>query len=96
MQKHVLSTPKQDRNPVNKPKDLTWKIKWTSTIILIFGMILTSQNLYPYNLGFHIVGITGWTYVSIVWNDRALIVTNSVALCIFVNGVVAYFAKVIG
>jgi len=81
---------------VSKPKDLTWKVKWGSTLILIVGMILTSQNLYPYNLVFHTIGTTGWTYVSIVWNDRALIVINSVALCIFINGIVAYLIKTNG
>ena len=81
---------------MNKEKDLTWKIKWTAPVILMFGMTLTSQNLYPYNLMFHVVGITGWTYVSIVWNDRALIVINSVSLCIFINGIVAYLVKVNG
>ena len=73
---------------MSKSKDLTWKVKWGSTLVLIMGMILTSQNLYPYNLVFHIIGTIGWTYVSIVWNDRALIVINSVALCIFINGII--------
>lgn len=77
-----------------KPKDLTWKIKWVSTVTLILAMILTSQNIYPYNLAFHILGILGWTYVSIVWNDRALIVINSVGLAIFSNGIVSYFVKI--
>ena len=95
-QKRVSLTHKQARNPASKPKDLTWKVKWVSTLILIFGMTLTSQNLYPYNLVFHIIGTIGWTYVSIVWNDRALIVINSVALCIFINGLIAYFVKTIG
>ena len=81
---------------MNKEKDLTWKIKWASTIILMFGFILTSQNLYPYNLVVHLMGTIGWSYVAIVWNDRALIVINSVALCIFTNGHVAYFVKVNG
>lgn len=79
---------------MNKEKDLTWKIKWTSTVILILAMILTSQNIYPYNLIFHIVGILGWMYVSIVWNDRALIVINSVGLSIFINGIVSYLVKI--
>tara|TARA_R110002051_G_scaffold142455_4_gene215650 strand:- start:1034 stop:1285 length:252 start_codon:yes stop_codon:yes gene_type:complete len=78
---------------VNKEKDLTWKVKWTSTVILILAMILTSQNIYPYNLIFHVVGILGWMYVSIVWNDRALIVINSVGLSIFINGIVSYIVK---
>ena len=77
-----------------KPKDLTWKIKWVSTVTLILAMILTSQNIYPYNLAFHILGILGWTYVSIVWNDRALIVINSVGLAIFSNGIVSYLVKI--
>jgi len=81
---------------VSKSKDLTWKVKWGSTLVLIMGMILTSQNLYPYNLVFHIIGTIGWTYVSIVWNDRALIVINSVALCIFINGIIAYLIKING
>jgi hypothetical protein len=77
-----------------KPKDLTWKVKWVSTVTLILAMILTSQNIYPYNLAFHTLGILGWTYVSIVWNDRALIVINSVGLAIFSNGIVSYFVKI--
>ncbi len=81
---------------MSKSKDLTWKVKWGSTLVLIMGMILTSQNLYPYNLVFHIIGTIGWTYVSIVWNDRALIVINSVALCIFINGIIAYLIKING
>ena len=85
---------RQAKNLVNKEKDLTWKVKWVSTIILILAMILTSQNIYPYNLIFHILGILGWTYVSIVWNDRALIVINSVGLAIFSNGIVSYLVKI--
>jgi hypothetical protein len=76
-----------------REKNTTWYIKWASSILLMFGMILTSQNIFPYNLYLHVVGISGWLYVSIVWNDRALIVLNSVALSIFVNGIVSTVAK---
>ena len=94
--KRVTSIQQPGKSLANKPKDLTWKIKWFSTITLMLGMILTSQNLYPYNLVFHIIGCTGWTYVSIVWNDRALIVVNSVALCIFINGMIGYLVNANG
>ena len=40
------------------------------------------------------MGIAGWLWVSILWNDRALIVVNAVAIAIFANGLVAYFLKV--
>ena len=71
-------------------KDLVWRIKWASTLVLIIGMMLTSQNIYPWNIFVHTVGIMGWIYVSICWNDRALIVVNSVALSIFVGGIINY------
>tara|TARA_B100000519_G_C13866887_1_gene261682 strand:- start:232 stop:483 length:252 start_codon:yes stop_codon:yes gene_type:complete len=74
----------------------TWHIKWFSTILLMLGMTLTSQNIFPYNLYLHLVGTLGWTYVSIVWNDRALIILNSVALSIFINGIIAEMVKTNG
>ena len=67
-----------------------WYIKWVSTIILIFGMILTSNNLYPFNLFVHSLGLFGWLIVAIIWNDRALIVINSVSCALLVNGIVKY------
>ena len=76
-----------------RERNATWYTKWTSSILLMLGMILTSQNIFPYNLYLHVVGISGWLYVSIVWNDRALIVVNSVALSIFVNGIVSTMVK---
>lgn len=72
-----------------KVKNKVWYVKWASSIILMVGMIFTAQNIFPYNLYLHAIGIIGWVYVSIVWNDRALIVVNSVALSIFLNGILA-------
>jgi hypothetical protein len=71
-------------------ENTVWRIKWASTLVLILGMMLTSQNIYPWNIFVHTVGIAGWLYVSILWNDRALIVVNSVAMSIFVGGIISY------
>ena len=76
-----------------RERNTTWYIKWASSTLLMLGMILTSQNIFPYNLYLHVLGTCGWLFVSIVWNDRALIVLNSVALSIFVNGIVSTVAK---
>lgn len=81
---------------VEREQDLTWYIKWASSIVLMLGMTLTSQNIFPYNLYFHLLGTLGWTYVAIVWNDRALLVINSVALSIFINGIVSATVKTNG
>ena len=38
-------------------------------------------------------GVAGWLWVSVIWNDRALIVVNAVAVAIFLNGIFVYFLK---
>jgi len=75
----------------HKTKD--WYIKWGASIILIVGIILTSNNTYPLNLYFYIVGLTGWFIVGMIWNDRALIVINVVSLAVLANGLVTYYVK---
>jgi hypothetical protein len=68
-----------------------WYIKWVSSIILILGMILTSNNIYPLNLVLHIIGIGGWLVVAMMWNDRALMVINSIGIVIYINGILQYY-----
>ena len=72
---------------------LDWYIKWIASIFLIAGVILTSNNIYPLNLFFHAIGMFGWFVVSILWNDRALLVINAVSLAILINGLVAHYVK---
>ena len=69
-------------------KDLTWYIKWFSSIVMIFGIILTSNNIFPLNLYVSCVGLIGWTVVSLIWKDRSLIVLNVIAVSFYINGIV--------
>ena len=69
---------------------LDWYIKWASSIILLIGMLLTTHNIYPINLVFHLLGVMGWMFVSLLWNDRALIIINAVSIAIFANGLLSY------
>jgi hypothetical protein len=72
---------------------IDWYIKWIASVILVGGVILTSNNIYPLNLMVHAVGMFGWFIVAIVWNDRALLVINAVSLALLLNGLVAYYVK---
>ena len=69
----------------------TWYIKWTASIILLVGMVLTALDLTPINLGFHLVGVTGWFVVGYMWHDRAMMVVNSVAIFVFVFGILTWY-----
>ena len=65
-------------------------VKWLSTIGIICSMLLTAYNIYPSNLFVAIPATIGWIWVSFVWNDKALIAMNSIALIIYTLGVINY------
>jgi hypothetical protein len=77
--------------PLKEPHQLVWYVKWTSSILIVLAMIASTNQLYPYNIFLQFFGCLGWLWVSIIWNDRSLIVVNAVACAIFINGFVMYF-----
>ena len=70
-----------------------WYVKWIASVVLVVGVILTSNNIYPLNLMVHAIGMFGWFIVAIIWNDRALLVINAVSLALLLNGLVSYYVK---
>ena len=71
--------------------DLSWYIKWASSIIIIFGMMLSSANIYPMNIWVHLFGVSGCMIVGMLWHDRALIFLNGVAIFVFASGLVNHY-----
>ena len=63
--------------------------KWVSSFVIIAGMALTTNNIYPLNMYMHLAGIIGWLVVSVAWHDRSLIMLNAVAAFIFINGIIS-------
>jgi energy-coupling factor transporter transmembrane protein EcfT len=72
---------------------LDWYVKWIASFLLIIGVVLTSNNIFPANLIFHAIGMLGWFVVGILWNDRALIVINAVTLALMSNGLITHYVK---
>ena len=77
-------------NKITPLHDLSWYIKWVSSFIILLGMSLTSMEVYPYNLYVHLVGVSGWFVVGMLWHDRALIFLNAVAIAVFLMGILNY------
>ena len=71
--------------------DLSWYIKWVSSVIIIIGMIMSSVNFFPYNLFIHFIGVSGWFVVGLLWNDRSLILLNGIAMVIFSIGIMNHY-----
>ena len=53
-------------------------------------MALTSMDVYPLNMYIHLVGVSGWFVVGMLWHDRALIFLNAVAIAVFFMGILNY------
>ena len=71
--------------------DLSWYLKWASSVFIIIAMALTSVNLYPINIVFHLIGVAGWLVVGMLWHDRALIFLNGVAIFVFATGLLNHY-----
>ena len=71
--------------------DLSWYIKWVSSVFIIMGMALTSANIFPMNIIVHGIGVTGWLVVGMLWHDRALIFLNGVAIFVFATGLLNHY-----
>ena len=70
---------------------LSWYVKWISSLVIIVGMIMSSLNIYPYNLYIHLIGVAGWLWVGFLWHDRALILLNAIAVVIFALVICNYY-----
>lgn len=61
-------------------------IEWTSTIVLIVGVLLTSLNVYPLNLVFNFLGNLGWFAIGFLWRKWSLILVQTIILIIYFGG----------
>jgi len=74
--------------------ELTWYIKWISSIFILCGMALISAGGYPLlQLSISLIGVIGWGVVGMLWHDRALIFLNAVAMSIFLTGIVNWYLQ---
>ena len=70
-----------------------WYVKWASSIILICAISIRSAQISPFiDLVLSFTGMIGWTYVSLVWKDRALILVNGIAMVLLGTGLLRHFA----
>ena len=71
-----------------------WYVKWFSSVILICAISIRSAQVNPLlDLILSFTGMIGWTYVSIVWKDRALILLNGIATVLLATGLLSHFAQ---
>lgn len=64
------------------------KLKWSSSIVLTLGIVLTSYNIYPLNLYVQVVGVFGWLLTGIITKDNPLVFINAVGFVVLISGIV--------
>lgn len=71
--------------------ELTWYIKWCSSIFILFGMALISADGPPLlQMSVSLIGVAGWGVVGMLWHDKALIFINSIAVFIYMSGILRF------
>jgi len=65
-------------------------LKWTSTGLVLTGILLTNLNIFPMNIIVHGTGALGWTIAGYLTKDRALLVNFCLQLPLFAFGVGRY------
>ena len=65
---------------------LDWYVKWVASFFVLGAMSLRGIPEYiMLDLYLSLVGITLWLWVSILWQDRALILLNGVGLLFLIR-----------
>jgi len=70
-------------NFVTPKNDITWYVKWTVSIILLFGLAIGTRgaNIEGWTWLDTVcswIGAAGWWWVGYRWNDRAMMLINGV------------------
>ena len=75
---------------ITPKQDATWYVKWTVSIIMLFGMALGRGTGNPefqiYDTVASWIGALGWYWVGYRWGDRAMQLVNGVMLFILTVG----------
>jgi len=77
------------------PKYTTdWYVKWVASVFVLAAMSIRGvAELAVYDLILSIIGVSLWLIVSILWNDRALILLNGAGLIFLISNLIQGFVN---
>ena len=67
------------------------QLKWSSTVLILFGILLTNLNIYPLNIFSHGLGAIGWSIAGYMSKDKALMTNFGLQIPLFMIGYYNYF-----
>lgn len=72
-------------------KTVDFWIEWFSTVVLIFGVCLTSWDITPYNLWVSLFANSLWIYLGARWKRWSLVIISVVICGIFTAGLIRFY-----
>jgi len=71
-------------------KKLDWYVKWLASALVLSAIVFRSAGTeyHLFDLYFSFFGIGLWMWVSILWEDRALILLNGVGFAFLATGII--------
>ena len=71
-----------------KQKPLVWYVKWVATASILISVSFRYAGIeyHLLDLAFGTAGAILWLWVSIIWNDRSLIILNTVMFIMLFGG----------
>ena len=74
---------------------LDWYIKWIASIFVLAAISMRGIDGFQfYDLSLSVIGVGLWLWVSILWQDRALILLNGVGLLFLLRNLFEVFYSV--
>ena len=74
---------------------LDWFIKWIASIFILAAISMRGIDGFQiYDLSLSVIGVGLWLWVSILWQDRALILLNGVGLLFLLRNLFEVFFNV--
>ena len=64
--------------------------KWFATCLCLFGIALTSFNIYPLNIIFSAVGSALWAWAGWKQRDNPLLIVELVAVVFYISGMISW------
>ena len=65
--------------------------EWSSTVILLAGVVLTSFNVYPANIWFLLIGNIGWIALGWIWRKWSLIILQTIITVIYIAVIIKVY-----
>ena len=74
---------------------MDWFIKWIASIFILAAISMRGiDGFQVYDLSLSVIGVGLWLWVSILWQDRALILLNGVGLLFLLRNLFEVFFNV--